>query len=163
MKKMIGGAMLVATLIGVPAAALADGWYLGVKGGQVMPDPDGFGDATNVGVVLGYDILDVGFGDVSLEGDLTTTMDKGSTPGNSEWEMDTFGGYAVFRTAGPMYLKAKGGFTRTEFQTNNFEDSETDASVGVGLGFSIGLAQLEIEYTEIEDDFDFLSLTVNFF
>jgi len=165
MKRVMTNTLLAAALAIGPAAALADGWYIGAKAGYMATDANGFDDATNAGVVLGRDIIGLVVGDVSLEGEYTTTIDDGKA-GLNDWEIDTLGGYAVFRSAGPAYLKAKGGIVRSDISVNGASDASTDTSAGLGLGLSLGLAQLELEYTRINndlDDIDFVSLTVNFF
>ena len=157
---------LVAALALGPAIAMADGWYIGAKAGLMATDANGFDDATNAGVVVGYDVLDVIAGDISLEGEYTTTIDDGEAPGLAEWEVDTLGGYAVFRTAGPAYLKMRGGVVRSDITYNGVSDATTDSAAGLGIGFSLGLVQLELDYTKIntdDDDIDFVSLTANFF
>jgi len=49
----------------------------------------------------------------------------------------------AFRTAGPFYFKAKGGYLQA---SGDIDDSGT--SYGLGVGFGIGIAQLELEYTQ---------------
>jgi len=166
MTHRISHALLAAALLAGPAAALADGWYLGAKAGLMATDANGFDDATNAGVVIGRDIIGLVAGDLSLEGEYTTTVDEGSGFGTSDWEIDTLGGYAVFRSAGPAYLKAKGGIVRSDVSVGSFSQTSTDPSAGLGVGFSLGVAQLELEYTRIDGDdadVDFISLTVNLF
>jgi len=166
MKNLARSAVLTLFLLIGPSLAMADGWYIGAKTGLVQTDASGYDDATNAGFVLGRDILGVVAGDISLEGEYTTTIDDGSGPGSQEWDVDMLGGYAVFRTAGPAYLKAKGGMVYSDLTVGDASDSSTDTSAGVGLGLSLGLVQLELEYTRINadaDDFDYISLTLNLF
>jgi hypothetical protein len=164
-KSMLKAALAAVLALG-PAAAMAEGLYIGGKAGIMATDANGFDDATNAGVVVGVDVLGIVIGDISLEGEYTTTIDEGTGPGLNDWEVDTLGGYAVLRTAGPAYLKAKGGVVRSDVSVNGSSGSSTDPSAGLGVGFSLGIVQLELEYTKIDgdgDDIDFVSLQANFF
>lgn len=131
-----------------PAAA---DMYFGAKTGKVMVD--GASDPTNASLMLGYE-LGVVAGDLGIEGEIGTSIDEAS----DGTEVDTAGAYLAFRTAGPIYLVAKGGAAYID----NGVDSETNSSYGLGLGFSVGLLQLEAEYTRLHDDVDYLSLGIRF-
>lgn len=150
----------IAMWMGLGAAApapAADGLYLGLTGGVMDNDRRGFDEAVNGGVILGYEFLSVGFGDLAIEGVYTSTLDEGDAPRGREWEVDTWGAYGVFRSAGPIYLKAKGGVLHTDLEVGRASDDDTEFSAGLGVGFSLGLGQLEFEYTRIDDEIDFLS------
>lgn len=148
-------------LLGLVAAAPASAdWFFGAKTGPMLIDVGGISDTTNVGVVVGYD-LGVGVGDLALEGEITTTTSSGDFLG-LDVDVDTQALYLAFRTAGPIYFKAKGGFANEEISIGPISDSETGVSYGVGLGFGIGIAQLELELTTIEADVAFFSVGVQF-
>ena len=140
----------------------ADGFYIGLAGGVMDNDRSGFDQAVNAGVTLGYEFLGVGIGDIAIEGTYTATVDNGDAPGAQEWEIETLAAYGVFRTAGPVYLKAKAGAVSNDIEIGPRSDDDTEFSAGLGVGFSVGIGQFEVEYTEIEDDVDFISLTLNF-
>lgn len=137
-------------LIAGPAAA--GDMYFGAKTGKMMVD--GASDPTNASLMLGYE-LGVVAGDLGIEGEIGTSIDE-SSDGR---EIDTAAAYLAFRTAGPIYLIAKGGAAYIDPSDG---DSETNSSYGLGLGFSVGLLQLEAEYTRLHDDVDYLSLGVRF-
>lgn len=139
----------------------ADGLYVGVQVGSMNNDRSAFDDATNVGVILGYEFLNVVLGDIAVEGGYSNTVDNGNAPGG-DWEIETLAAYGVFRSAGPLYIKAKAGALRSNIKALSGSSESTDFSAGLGGGFSLGIAQFEVEYTRIEEDVDFLSLTVNF-
>lgn len=165
MKQRMLKTTLAAILTLAPAAAMADGMYLGAKAGLMATDANGFDDATNAGLVIGKDVLGVVLGEFAVEADYTTTIDEGTGNGINEWEIDTLGGYGVFRTAGPVYLKARAGVVRSDITVNGVSDSNTGAAGGLGLGLSLGLVQFELDYTQMEqdnDDVHFVSLTANF-
>ena len=138
----------------------ADGLYVGIQAGSMSHDGSGFDSANNLGVTLGYEFLNVALGDIAIEGGYTNTVDKGNAPAG-DWEIETLAAWGVFRTAGPLYLKAKGGVLRSNINDSLQSNTSTEFSAGIGGGFSVGIAQLELEYTRIEEDVDFISLTLN--
>ncbi len=154
------GLALLALFIVVPARA-ADGFYFGATGMLASSGAPGFDDAINAGAVLGYEFINVGVGDIAIEGSFTTSVSKGETGANQKWSLDTLSGYGVLRSAGPIYLKGKAGFTSWEFDTPGAGRDGTDFSWGLGVGFSFAIGQLEFEYTEIADDIDFYGVTLN--
>jgi len=151
--------MLGALGVTLPAQA-ADGWYLGLTGGLMDNDRGGFDDALNGGVILGYEFTSVGIGDLAVEGLYTTTLDEGDAPRGRDWELGTWGAYGVFRSAGPIYIKAKGGVLHTDFEVGSASNDDTEFSAGLGVGFTLGVGQLEFEYTRVDDDIDFLSVAL---
>jgi hypothetical protein len=150
-------------LLGLVAAApvSAGGLFFGAKTGPMIIDSSAVKtDPTNVGVLIGYE-LGVVVGDLSVEGELTTSTSDGKLkPNGTKFDVDTIAAYLAFRTAGPLYLKAKGGFMQVDAG-----NSDTGASYGIGVGFGIGIAQLELEYTQTSLDPDnvaFVSVGVQF-
>ena len=139
----------------------ADGLYLGVQAGAMNNDRSGFDDSINLGAVLGYEFLNVVLGDIAIEGGYSNTVDQGNAPGG-DWEIETLGAYGVFRSAGPIYIKAKAGVLRSDIKATSGTNESTEFSAGIGGGFSLGIAQFEVEYARIEEDVSFLSLTLNF-
>jgi hypothetical protein len=140
-------------------AARAEGLYLGAKTGPMLVDVPGAKDPTNVGVTMGYD-LGVVVADLAVEGELTTSLDRGSSANQAE--VNTAAMYLAVRSPGPVYFKARGGVLRSDLQAGGVSRDETNASFGAGLGFSLGLAQFELEYTRVEDEVQFLSLGAQF-
>jgi hypothetical protein len=136
--------ILVGLLGMVAAAPVSADWFFGAKTGALVVDSATVkDDAVNTGVVVGYD-LGLVLGDLALEGELTTTTGEGKFNGSgAKLSIDTAAVYLAFRTAGPIYFKAKGGFLQA---SGDIDDS--GASYGVGIGFGIGIAQLELEYTQ---------------
>ena len=151
---------LLSLMMAAPAAA--GGLFFGAKTGPMVIDASGYKtDPTNMGVVVGYD-LGVVVGDLAVEGEFTTTTSDGKTNGGAKVSVDTMAAYLAFRTAGPFYFKAKGGFLQEDVKVGSFSDSDSGMSYGVGLGFGIGIAQLELEITQVETDITFLSVGVQF-
>ena len=58
-------------------AVQADGFYMGASAGIMDADVGGFDEATNAGVLVGYDVYTKEIFSVSLEGELTTTVSDG--------------------------------------------------------------------------------------
>lgn len=141
--------ILVGLLGLVFAAPASAGWFFGAKTGPLIVDSSTIkDDAVNTGVMVGYD-LGVVLGDLAVEGEFTTTTGEGEFEGsNAKLNVDTSAIYLAFRTAGPIYFKAKGGY----LQAGGDIDSESGASYGAGIGFGIGIAQLELEYTQTSLD-----------
>lgn len=157
-KKLL--ALLICSSLSISTAHAADGLYLGVQAGFMNNSRSAFDDSSNLGVILGYEFLNVALGDIAIEGGYTNTVDKGSAPGG-DWEIETLAAYGVFRSAGPLYIKAKAGVLRSDIKVLSGSSESTEFSAGLGGGFSVGIAQFEVEYTRIEEDVDFISLTVN--
>lgn len=153
----IAGAML-AGIAAAPTAA-AD-WYFGANTGPMMIDTAGVGDPTNAGVLVGHE-WGVVVGDVGVQGEFTTSINKGDYAGN-DVSVDTRAVYGVFRTAGAIYLVAKAGFLHEEVTIGSASATDSGSSLGLGVGFSLGVAQLELEYTQIEQDIGYVSLGVRF-
>jgi len=152
--------ILVGLLGMVAAAPVSAGWFFGAKTGPMLIDVGGISDTTNTGIVVGYDIGAV-VADLALEGEITTTTSSGEALG-FDVDVDTQALYLAFRTGGPIYFKAKGGFVNEEVSIGPVSTSDTGVSYGIGLGFGIGIAQLELELTTIEQDIAFFSVGVQF-
>lgn len=156
-------AIFLVGLLGLVAAApaMAGDLYFGAKTGPMIVDsPAVKTDATNVGVLVGYE-LGVVLGDLAVEGEFTTSTSDGEyKSGLGKFNLDTVAAYLAFRTAGPFYLKAKGGV----LQVDGEGGTDTGASYGIGVGFGIGIAQLELEYTQtsVDPDLAFVSVGVQF-
>lgn len=149
-------------LIGSAPVAAGD-LYFGAKTGPMIVDDSVVKtDATNVGVLVGYE-LGLVVGDLAVEGEFTTTTSDGevkASAGGGKFDFDTIAAYLAFRTAGPIYLKAKGGF----LQVDGKGGTDSGASYGIGVGFGIGIAQLELEYTQtaVDPNLAFVSVGVQF-
>jgi hypothetical protein len=152
-------------------------YYVGAKGGLMMPDHDGFDNAINIGAYGGYNLLgagapikvDLGGGTLAIEGEATLTASKGdfSVGGVSgDWKVTTLGAYAAYRfpVTSTFFAKGKAGLVRSDVGISvsgvSGNGSETDFSIGAGVGFVLGSGSLEVEITRIKakDDFDFLSV-----
>lgn len=162
MMRQMKTVILVGLLGLVTAAPASADWFFGAKTGPLIFDSSFIkDDAVNTGVMVGYD-LGVVLGDLAVEGEYTTTTGDGEFEGaGGKFDVDTTAVYLAFRTAGPIYLKVKGGY----LQVDGDVDSDSGASYGAGVGFGIGIAQLELEYTQTSldaADVAFVSVGVQF-
>lgn len=152
---------------GVHAADSA--FYAGVKVGQMLPDVQGLDNATNAGILIGYNFPKTDYGTFAVEGEYTTTISKGDAKAlglTGDWEVDTTSLYGVYRSAGDLYFKGKVGYLNEDIKVSiaGFSGAGTDSggSLGIGGGWRFGDAgSIEAEYTIIEQDIDSLSLGVN--
>lgn len=148
-------AIFLVGLLGLVAAAPATAgeWLFGAKTGALIVDSDVVkDDAINTGVFAGYQ-MGVVLGDVGVEAVATTTTGDGKLDTGQKLEVDTYAGYVTFRTAGPIYLKVKGGYMEADIAA--VSGTESGASYGAGLGFSLGIILVELEYIETAfDDVD---------
>ena len=151
-------AVLLALL--TTSQAWAGDVYFGAKTGPMIIDDSAIKtDPTNIGFLIGYE-LGLLVGDLAVEGEITKSTAKGEVKGGGKFDVDTMAAYLAFRTAGPVYLKAKGGFMQVDAGS-----TESGASYGLGLGFGLGLMQIELEYTQATIDPDkvsFVSVGIQF-
>jgi hypothetical protein len=152
--------VVVLGLVAVPQTWAGD-LFFGAKTGPMILDVSGVSDATNTGVVVGYELLGVLLGDLAVEGELTTTTGDGEL-NNDKVEVDTKAVYLALRSAGPFYFKAKAGYLNVDVDVGETSSSDSGTSYGVGVGFGIGIAQLELEFTKIDKDIAFVSVGVQF-
>jgi hypothetical protein len=159
MHKWIAVGLVTLTVSVFNNAALAE-FYFGAKTGPMIIDKSGVDDPTNLGLMLGYELpVPLLIGALGVEGEVTRTVEDGSFL-QRDVELDTAAAYAAFRTAGPVYFKARLGYADLDEEGISDIDGGTSAGVGVGLG--LGLVQFELEFTVLEDDVGFFSLGVQF-
>jgi hypothetical protein len=156
MKKLILVGLL-ALLVATPVSAE---WLFGAKTGSMVIDSAGVSDATNSGIMVGYQIGAV-VADLALEAEITKTTGEGQFSGSGV-SLNTQALYLAFRTAGPFYLKAKAGYVNEDVRGVPGKGKESGAAYGIGLGFGIGIAQLELELTSMNKDIAYVSLGVQF-
>lgn len=144
----------------VQAQQVGNPLYFGGKIG--LMDPDRGDEATNLGVLVGYTLMEDSNGSFAAEGEYTRTFDDGEI-GGADWDIETLAAYLAYRTAGDVFLKAKAGYgwwdVSVDRVATRFEDDDWDFTFGAGVGFRLSRKSgLELEYTVIQEDIDFLSL-----
>lgn len=164
---LIGGALLAGTAQAVErrTSAVEPGkFYFGVKGGLMMPDTNALADVINVGVNLGYNFPKMNLplnGTVAAEGEVTLSAMPGDVLGGGDWDLQTIGGYGVFRAGDAFYFKGKAGLAHQRLNVElagvDASDTDTNISVGAGLGMRIQDSRMEVEYTWF-NDINFISV-----
>lgn len=139
-------------------------FYFGVKGGLMMPDTGTLEDVINVGANLGYNFPKMNLplnGTIAAEGEVTLSAMQGDVLGGGDWDLQTIGGYGVFRAGDAFYVKGKAGIAHQRFNIElagvDANDKDTDISLGAGLGMRIQESRIEVEYTWF-GDINFLSV-----
>lgn len=174
---LIAGLNLAAAAQAAPIGPATSTFYVGPKGGLMMPDHDGFDNAINVGAFGGYNLLgagapikvNLGGGTLAIEGEATLTASKGDVSANNisgDWKITTVGAYAAYRfpVTAVFFAKGKAGLVRSDVGVSGVSGvpsgHDTDFSIGAGAGFVLGRGSLEVEITRInaKSDFDFLSV-----
>jgi hypothetical protein len=162
-----GGALLVLAA----GAQAADGtwfgdqkalgkWTIGLKVGNMVHEADGYKDATNRGVVVGYTFnRPVGPGSASVEFEFTDTFDDGEIDqgfglgGTGTWQVQTKAVYVAWRTDGTIYFKGKVGAVLADVKerpTDAQELSTDESAIAIGGGVGVrfgGNGSVEFEYT----------------
>ena len=153
----------------------ADGeWFVGLRAGAAQSGEIAFSDATNAGILLGYQFSrPVGFnGSSSIEFEFTTSTSDGNIGRNSEfsvpgnWDVDTFAVYFAYRTPGTVYFKGKGGVIKSDInvklpgQTVGSDDASLALGVGLGLRLLEDTANVELEFTGASGDNDIDLITL---
>ena len=147
-------------------AAQSEGWYLGTSLGVMNADIGGFDDATNAGVLAGYDVFTREIFAASIELEATTTVSDGdvmigSTKG--DWDLDTRAVYAVSRLGERFYGKVRFGFLWEDFSVNTDTDSQSDSDSSISWGAAIGwmfseYLGLQADGTRIDADIHYWNL-----
>lgn len=153
--------LLTACLV-TPVSAQESPLYTGLQVGRLTADFPGFGDATSLGIMLGYDLHRDENGALALETGFTTTIVDGDISGGGGWDADAIAAYGAFRTAGNIYIKAKAGLLKQDIERSGGPLNARDSGLtyGAGVGWRVNSkAGLEIEYTLMSDDLSCLSLT----
>lgn len=151
MKKLIIalGALLAVT--SAPAMAQsAESLMFGGKAGFFKPDGPDNDFGMNIGAMLGKHVQ----GNVSWEAEAMLAVTDGEFLGDSDYEISSVAGYAVYRTEGATHLKAKMGVAYWDDDI----DDDLSLSAGIGLGFLLGRGTLDVEYTQITDHVDYISV-----
>jgi hypothetical protein len=119
------------------AAAHAGGGYLGASLGVMDADRSGFDQATNAGLLAGYDLYTREIFSVALEGELTGTVADGdlkAAGSKGSWDIDTRALYAAFRLGERFYMKVRFGFAWADFSYDFEGDSFKDSDSGMSWG-----------------------------
>jgi hypothetical protein len=150
-------------LLCVATAAQAEGWYLGASVGVMDNDVAGFDDATNAGVLAGYDVYTKDIFAVSIEGELTTTVSDGDVSVNGikgDWDVDTQAAYVAARLGKRLYMKVRYGVLREDVSVKAAGFSESESDTGGSWGAALGWMMtpqwgVQVDGTLIESDLNY--------
>ncbi|VAW80542.1 hypothetical protein MNBD_GAMMA13-587 [hydrothermal vent metagenome] len=137
-RQQLSGVLLLAA---ASCTAQAEGWYLGASAGVMDANISGFDEATNVGVLVGYDIFTMDIFSVSLEGELTTTVSDGSVKfGNTkgDWDIDTQAAHVAARIGNTFYIKVRYGVTRADVSVSVADSTISGNDTGGTWGGALG-------------------------
>lgn len=150
-------------------------WQIGLKGATVMNGEQNFDDASNTGVVLGYEFsrsLKVK-GSAAVEFEGTASFDDGDIDTNAvtgttgQWDVDTYGLFFAYRSPGMVYAKGRLGGLHTEVNSkintvSSDKTTDTSLAFGAGIGVKVGdYGKVELEYTSnagTTNDLEIISL-----
>jgi hypothetical protein len=139
---------------------LADEWYVAAKLGPMIVDSAAVDDPINAGVQLGYKWTHT-IGELGLEAEYTNSINRGQADG-ADLSIETATVYGAFRTAGPVYLKARLGATSNTIELGDESEHGIATAVGGGIGFHVWYLQIEFAYTRISQDLDFVAVSLQF-
>lgn len=160
---------LLGLLLGACGTAAAEGFYAGARVGIMDVEVSGFDEATNAGILLGYEFpsgIPLRWG---LEAEFTTTVADGDFRlggVSGDWDIDTQALYVVARAGERLYGKVRAGALREDVSAGavgiSVDDSDSGFSAGLGIGWRAAAnIDLEAEFTMIEEDVNFFSIGLN--
>jgi hypothetical protein len=150
-------------VLSVAATAVqGGGLYMGASLGQMDNDVRGFDDATNAGVLVGYDVVSFDLVALSVEGELTTTVSEGDVNINGakgDWDINTQAAYVAARVGDRAYVKARFGVLREDVSVSaGFSQSESDSggSWGAAIGWMFSPQfGVQLDGTVVEGDINY--------
>jgi len=162
LKSVIAGTLLWWVAIGCQAK----GWYLGTSVGVVNADVAGFDDATNAGVLAGYDVFSKEIFAASIETELTTTVSDGDVKisgSKGDWDVDTRAVYVVSRLGDRFFGKVRYGFLWEDFSVDIAGNSQSDSDSSISWGAAVGWMFAEhlgvqADVTRIDSDIHYWNL-----
>ena len=131
MKYVLKGLLTLLVICSAPVHA--GNFYLGASAGIVDPSVGGFDNATNAGLLAGYDVFTLDLIAVSLEAEFTTTVSDGDVKiqgFKGRWDIDTQAAYLAVRGGDRAYMKVRVGVVHKDLTVKvaGFRESDTDTS-----------------------------------
>ena len=160
----------VLLLTAASSAVQAEGWYVGASVGVMDPNVNGFDNATNAGVLVGYDVYTKDIFAVSLEGELTTTVSDGDVKfGNTkgDWDIDTQAAYVAARLGDTFYIKVRYGVSRVDVSVSiadsTISGNDTSGSWGGALGWMFNKNWgVQVDGTMVESDVNYWNAGIRY-
>ena len=139
-------------------------FYFGVKAGLMLPDAAALDNVINIGGNIGYTFPQTHLpfnGSLAAEGEVTLSALQGDVAGGGDWDIQSIGGYGVFRSGDALYFKGKAGIAHQRVNIDGTplvaNSNDTALSVGVGAGMRVRDSRVEVEYTVL-DNINFVSV-----
>lgn len=168
---MIRRTFLMLLIMGaVSIAHAAGGVYLGPSVGIMDADANGFDEATNAGVLLGYEFFNLEQFYVSAEAEFTTTVSDGDLKfggQKGEWDIDTRAIYLASRVGDVIYMKVRFGAAWSDVSAKiaglSVSDSDSSISWGGALGWNFTRHwAVQADGTRMDSDVNYWNLGVNY-
>ncbi|MFQ5644569.1 MAG: outer membrane beta-barrel protein [Thiogranum sp.] len=163
-------AFMLLIMGGATLGHAAGGIYAGPTVGIMDADVGGFDDATNAGLLLGYEFFSKEQFYVSVEGEFTTTISDGDVKfagQKGDWDIDTRAAYLAARVGDTVYIKVRYGAAWSDVSVKfaGVSASESDSSVSWGgaLGWNINPNwALQADGTRMDSDVNYWNLGLNY-
>lgn len=163
-------ASFLSLLVMYSASATAGGFYLGASTGIVDANVSGFDDATNAGVLAGYDVYSKDVIAVSLEAEFTTTVSDGDVRiqgFRGDWDIDTQAAYLAVRGGDRAYIKVRIGVVHNDVTVRvaGFRENETDTSGSWGGAIGWMFTDhwgVQLDGTAVDSDATYWNLGVKY-
>ena len=161
---------LLAILAVCSTSVGAGGFYLGASTGIMDADVSGFDEATNAGILAGYDVYTKDIIAVPLEGEFTTTVSDGDVKiqgykGN--WDIDTQAAYIAVRGGQRAYIKVRYGVVHNDVTVKvaGFRRSESDTSGSWGGAIGWMFTDhwgIQVDGTMVDSDVNYWNLGMKY-
>lgn len=157
-------------IVAASCAVQAEGFYVGASAGVMDADIGGFDDATNAGVLLGYDVYTREIFSISLEGELTTTVSDGDVDFGAvtgDWDIDTQAAYVAARLGEPFYIKVRFGAARSDVSVSvpgsRINGNDTSMSWGGALGWMFNKNWgVQVDGTMVDSDVNYWNAGIRY-
>lgn len=144
----------------------AEGWYLGASAGVMDADIAGFDNATNAGILAGYDVFSKEIFAASIETEFTTTVSDGDVKNsaiNGDWDIDTRAVYVAIRLGERFYGKVRYGFLWEDFSFDSAGNSQSESDSSISWGAAVGwmfteYLGVQVDGTRIESAIQYWNL-----
>ncbi len=162
--------LMLLMLGGVSITHAAGGFYLGPSVGIMDASVSGFDDATNAGVLLGYDFFNLEQLHISAETEFTTTISDGDVKLGSQkgnWDIDTRGIFVAARVGDTFYIKVRYGVVWSDVSVKvgglSVSNSDSSGSWGGALGWDFTEHwAVQADGTLVDPDVTYWNLGVNY-
>ena len=139
---MIRRIMLMLLMMGgVSITHAAGGLYLGPSVGVMDANVSGFDEATNAGILLGYEFFNMEQFHISAETEFTTTISDGDVKRagqKGDWDIDTQAVFVSARVGDTFYMKARFGVVWSDVSVQFAGSSVSNSDSSISWGSSIG-------------------------